>query len=146
MDVEVLPNQEATSRVAEGRLDAALINLNTSPPPDYTIAAVRAGMRLLEIKGPGVERLRLRHPFLVRTLIPPGTYPNQDKAIRTIGVDLLLLCRADFDDELAYEFMKAYFEVLARVNVAIDLDRAPAMAIPLHPSAVRYYRERELAQ
>jgi TRAP-type uncharacterized transport system substrate-binding protein len=93
-----------------------------------------------------VERLRLQHPFLVNTIIPKGTYPGQDRPLRTIGVDLLLLCRADLDDDLVRRLMEAYFAVLARSAPAIDFDRAPAMSIPLHPAAAQYYRQRELSR
>jgi TRAP transporter TAXI family solute receptor len=143
---ELLQNEDVSSRLVRGELDAAFMNLNIIPPPDHTIIATRAGARLLEIQGTSVERLRLQHPFLVRTLIPRATYPGQEAPIHTIGVDILLVCRADLDDDLVYRFMKAYFAVLARASPATDLDRAPAMAIPLHPAAVRYYRERELSQ
>lgn len=141
-----LPNEEVSNRLLRSELDAAFQNLNIIPPPDHTIAAMRAGAHLLEITGAPVEQLRLQHPFLLRTLIPRATYPGQDSPINTIGVDIVLVCRADLDDDLVYRLMKAYFAVLGRANPAIDLDRAPAMAIPLHPGAVRFYRERELSQ
>lgn len=147
-DVRVLPlgNEETSNRLLRGELDAAFMNLNIIPPPDHTIAAMRSGARLLEITGDPVEQLRLQHPFLLQALIPRGTYPGQDSPISTVGVDIVLVCRADLDDDLVYRLMKAYFAVLGRTNPATDLDRAPAMAIPLHAGAVRYYREREMSQ
>jgi len=39
----------------------------------------------------------LYYPLLKRMLIPAGTYPGQNVPVHTIGVDVLLVCRADLD-------------------------------------------------
>jgi TRAP transporter TAXI family solute receptor len=139
-----LPYADAAIRLANGELDAAFMTI--VPPGDPAVVATRAGARVLEIEGPAVERLRLQHPFLVNTIIPRGSYPGQTRPIRTIGVDLLLLCRADLADDLVYRLVEAYFAGLDRSIPAIDFDRAPATSIPLHPGAARYYRQRQLSR
>jgi TRAP-type uncharacterized transport system substrate-binding protein len=101
--------------------------------------------RLVDIEGPIVEELRTRYPYLKRTVIPAGTYPNQPHPVRTIGIEEVLVCRADLDEELVYAVMAAYFATFPAVT-PINLDRAPATPVPLHPGAARYYRQRELAQ
>jgi TRAP transporter TAXI family solute receptor len=136
------PYAQAATRLANGQLDAAFMTI--VPPGDPAVVATRAGARVLEIEGPAVERLRLQHPFLVNTIIPRGSYPGQTRPIRTIGVDLLLLCRADMEDDVVYRLVEAYFAGLD--TPAIDFDRAPATSIPLHPGAARYYRQRELSR
>jgi uncharacterized protein len=141
---EYLPVPEAVKRLASGQIDAAFMPV-VAPAPDATLAA-RSGARLLEIAGPKVEELRLQHPFLLRTLLPLGTYPGQHKSIHTIAVDLLLVCREDVDERLVYNFLQTYFANLARSTAATDLNRATAMSIPLHAGAARYYRERELSR
>ena len=83
----------------------------TVQPPQEPIArALRGGARLLEITGPEVDRLREHYPLLRRTLLPRGTYPGQDAPLHTVGVDLLLVCRADLDTETVYELTRARFE------------------------------------
>jgi TRAP transporter TAXI family solute receptor len=136
--------EPATVHVIRGDADAAFLTI--VPPGNTAVAATQAGARVLEIEGAAVERLRLQHPFLVNTIIPRGTYPGQDRPIRTIGVDLLLVCRADLDAGLVRRLMDAYFAVIARAAPAVDFDRAPAMSIPLHPAAAQYYRQRELSR
>jgi TRAP-type uncharacterized transport system substrate-binding protein len=109
-------------------------------------AAARSGARMLEIAGPEVEALRLQHPFLLRTRLPERTYPGQDKVVHTIAVDLLLVCRADANELVVYNFLQSYFSALARTTAVTDLGRATGMSIPLHAGAARYYRERELSR
>ena len=70
--------------------------------------------------------------------------------MHTIGVDNLLLCRSDLQDELVYELTKRFFDALPRLASEqpslrlMDFAQAPATPIPLHDGAARYYREREL--
>ena len=139
-----VPYPEAASRLAEGKLAAAFMTV--VPPADPVETAARAGARLIEIEGPAVERLRLQHPFFVNTTIPRGTYSGQETPIRTIAVDLLLVCRADLDGDLVSRVMEVYFSAQGQSTLAIDFDRAPGTSIPLHPAAARYYRQRELSR
>jgi hypothetical protein len=144
IDEEYVPVAEAVNRLIAGDLDAAFMPMVT--PGAEAARAARSGAQLLEIAGPKVEELRLQYPFLVRARLAEGTYPGQQKLVHTIAVDLLLVCRADADDLLVYDFLRSYFAALARTTAVIDLNRATAMSIPLHAGAARYYRERELSR
>jgi uncharacterized protein len=133
----------AIDKLLKGEVDAVIATV--SPPQDLIARALRGGARLMEIKGPEIDRLRVHYPLLRRTLLPRGTYPGQDVPLHTVGVDLLLVCRADLDTELVYELTRALFEEIPkRVRRQVDPHRAPATVIPLHPGAARYYREREM--
>src|ERR1700737_3040455 len=97
---EFAPYDAAVEKLLKGDVDALIV---TALPPQEPVArALRGGARLLEINGPEVEALRVHYPLLRRTLLPRGTYPGQDRPLHTVGVDLLLVCRADLDDELVY--------------------------------------------
>ena len=138
---ERLSNQDTLKQLSSGELDAAFLSLNAS-----VHTAVAGGARLIHIDGPWIEGLRQRYLFLQTVLVPAGTYAGQTEPIRTVGVDLLLACRADLDQSVVYRLIKAYFEGLQRSAPTTDLDRAPATPIPLHPGAARYYRERALSR
>lgn len=91
-----------------------------------------------------------RNHFLKSTRVPRGTYPGQDEDVLTLGQDILLVCRADVPEAIVYNLTRILFESaaeLARVHPAgraIDVERGATAAIPLHPGALRYYRERDL--
>lgn len=140
---EFAPYDVAADRLLNGDVDAMIATVQPAQEP--IARALRGGARLLEIKGPEVDRLRVHYPLLRRTLLPRGTYPGQDVPLHTVGVDLLLVCRADLDTELVYELTRALFEEIPkRVLRQVSPHRAPATVIPLHPGAARYYREREM--
>ena len=138
---ELTSQQDALKRLKAGELDAAFLTLNAAV---HTAAA--DGARLISIRGEWIESLRQQYPFLQNVLVPAGTYPGQRDPVETVGVDLLLACRGDLDDDVVYRIAKAYFDGLQRSAPATDLERAPATPIPLHPGAARYYRERALSQ
>jgi TRAP transporter TAXI family solute receptor len=83
-------------------------------------------------------------------MIPRDTYPGQSEPVQTIGVNSILLCRADLPDDLIYTLTKALFDSLERPSSPLarfpwlDTDGASATPIPLHAGAARYFREREL--
>ena len=136
------------SGVTDGTIDVGIISAGYPVPAIE--AGARAGLRFLDVDPIAVERVRENHPFFLPLTIPPRTYSAQATPIETVGVDNVLLCRADLDEELVYRLTKAFFEALPDLAAThpsaglIDADLAPATAIPLHAGAARYYREREL--
>ena len=140
---EFAPYEVAIERLLKGDVDAVILTIQ--PPQEPVTRALRGGARLLEIDGPAVDALRVHYPLLRRTLLPRATYPGQDTPLHTVGVDQMLVCRADLDDQVAYDLTRALFEEFPqRIRRRLDPQRAPATVIPLHPGAARYYREREL--
>lgn len=145
---ETLPFNEASRKLVAGRLDAAFVSAGY--PSQAVEIATRAGATLAPVDGPNIARFRGEYPFLRLTFVPGGIYPGHPRSIPTIGVDSLLLCRDGLDEDLVYNLTKAFFEVLPDLSSEVEslrlmnISRASATPIPLHPGAARYYREREL--
>src|SRR5262249_5295615 len=119
-------------------------------PAQIVATAVRRGARLIDVAGPQVDALRNEYPFLRKVALHEATYG--DGTIHTVGVDGLLLCRDDFDPELAYRMTKLLLETLPSLSsptgvlAHVDVRRTSATPVPLHPGAARYFRERELSR
>ena len=134
--------------LAGGELDAMF--LLSTYPIDAVSEAAAEGARLLPLAGPPIDRLIREYPFYSYMMIPRDTYPGQPQPVQTIGVNSILLCRADLPDELVYTLTKALFDSLERPASPLarfpwlEADSASATPIPLHAGAARFYREREL--
>ncbi len=83
-----------------------------------------------------------------RYVIPANTYPGQTKDINTISQPNVLVTRADLADDDIYQLTRAIYENLAylsaihKATAVMSIDKAIAgLPMPLHPGAVRYYRE-----
>ena len=124
----------------------------SSVPSEEVWRHTKAGARLLELRGPAVDRLRTTFPFFRSDIIPAGTYPGQNEPIHTVAVDVVLLARAGLDPSVVRRLTEALFRMLPQLSAELPFlqrmepERAPATPVPLHPGAVLYYRERELAR
>jgi TRAP transporter TAXI family solute receptor len=83
-----------------------------------------------------------------RFVIPKGTYPGQSEDIKTIAQPNFLAVRDDVDEEFVYLLTKTLYENLPflqaihKATKAMSIDKALAgLPLPLHPGAVRYYKE-----
>jgi hypothetical protein len=112
--------------------------------------AQTADARLIPIQRESLAAIQEGHHFLKSVVIPGGTYANQTEQILTVGMDVLLICRQDLPERLVHDMTAALFDAVPelsaahRAAAAIDPDRGPTTAVPLHPGAARYYREREI--
>ena len=138
---------EAITEMGKGKMDAMFamgFEANT-----FTAQALAQGQKLMSIEGAAVDRLRREYAFIRPVTIPAGTFPGQTSAVRTVGVNMVLVCRADLDEQLAYDLTRLYFAALPRIAAGgdvpgIDPQQAPLTPIPLHDGAARYFREAEL--
>jgi TRAP transporter TAXI family solute receptor len=135
-------------KLADGTVDAEFIT--GAYPADLVGAALAApGARLVPIQGSGISDLKEKYPFLRPVVIPANTYGQAD-AIRTVGVDVLFICRESLSEDIVYRMLTTFFDGIQDlaqrqpVFRSVSLSQAPATPIPLHPGAARFYREREL--
>tara|TARA_R110001606_G_scaffold396056_1_gene569464 strand:+ start:5555 stop:6220 length:666 start_codon:yes stop_codon:yes gene_type:complete len=84
-----------------------------------------------------------------RYVIPANTYPGQTKAVHTIAEPNFLATRSDVSENDVYLLTKSLYENLGylsaihQATAGMSIEKAiTGLAVPLHPGAVRYYRER----
>jgi TRAP transporter TAXI family solute receptor len=149
-DVQTVPNpRNALARLRSGEMDVRIF-ASGYPLSSLDDVGPESGVRLMPLDQEAIDRLRSRFPFFKPAVIPKGTYPGQDADYQTVGIDGLLLCRDTMPEELVYQMTRSLFEALPdlmREQPAarlINVGRAPATPVPLHPGAARYYRERDL--
>lgn len=105
--------------------------------------------RMVRVAGPSIERLTATHSYYVASVIPGGLYPGNPSDVPTFGTLALLITNRRQPDALAYGLVKAIFDNFADFRrlhpVLANLrreDLVPSEAvIPIHPGALRYYRE-----
>jgi uncharacterized protein len=145
---DFLSFSEVAAQMQDRTLDAGFI-VASYPVSAITDAAMTVGVRLIPVRRDAIDGILADHPFFRPVVIPANTYRDQTEPVETLGVDNLLVCREDLPEALVYELTKAFFESLPELAAAhaaarlIDPLQAAATPIPLHPGAVRYYREQE---
>ncbi|WP_206931550.1 TAXI family TRAP transporter solute-binding subunit [Roseococcus thiosulfatophilus] len=123
------------------------------PTPAVTQAFARAGdrLRFLQWNDEDIRRGNGRASLLVKGIIPAGTYPTQTTEWTTAKLPNYFACNAAVPEEDVYLVTKTIFENLPflnnihaatrEINLQESLGGYP---FPLHPGAIRYYRERGL--
>ena len=145
--VEYLPFAESVDLMKNRQLDATLQSAglgvaslkDLSTSTDITVVAVPK--EVVDKIGP---------PF-VSAVIPANTFSGQDKDVPTAAVANYLVTSSEVSDDLAYQMTKLIFESLPELANSqaaggeIKLENAAmGSPIPLHPGAIRYYKEKGL--
>lgn len=105
---------------------------------------------LVDVSGPAIDDMLHQHPEYERTVIAGGTYPGVKNDIQTLGVRSVVVTTTGLSDALAYGITKSVFENFddfRRLHPAFSMLSVSDMVgaggeVPVHPGAVRYYRER----
>jgi len=108
------------------------------------------GAKLIPLTGPGVEALVKKHPYYANATIPGGMYANNPNPTQTYGVLATMVTSAKVSDDTVYNLVKAVFDnfdEFKKLHPAFaHLDpkkmTKDGLSAPLHPGAVKYYKEK----
>lgn len=113
-----------------------------------TTASLGEQVQLLDVTADELEKVNAKYPLWVPYTIPANTYPNQTKPVNTIAQSNFLAVRDDVSEEDVYLLTKAIYENLGflknihKATSEMSLQTAiNGLPVPLHPGALRYYRE-----
>jgi TRAP transporter TAXI family solute receptor len=139
---------QAMDKIKDGNLDATLITAGT-PVAAITDAAQSHPIRVLPLAGAEVAALLKEQPYYTQVNLPANTYRGQTTAVPTIAVMAVWTAHDGVPDNVAYEVTKALYEntaIMGQVHVQgrnITLPTATAVgSVPMHPGALRYFREK----
>ena len=145
--VEYLPFAESVDLMKNRQLDATLQSAGLG------VASLKDLSTSTEISVVSVPKAvvdKIGPPF-VSVMIPANTYTGQDKDVPTAAVINYLVTSSAVSDDLAYQMTKLIFESLPELanshaaGKEIKLETAAlGSPVPLHPGAIRYFREKGL--
>lgn len=90
---------------------------------------------------------KINDPAYIAGVIPAGTYEGQTQAIPTATIPNVLVTNMNVTDEVAYEMTKSLFTNLPQLVAAHSAAKGivpangPKTPVPLHPGAIKYYKE-----
>lgn len=142
---------EAPRLLQDQRIDAFFCTLGH---PSATLKTAVSGprrVRFVPIAGPAVDRLVAEHGYYIKTRVPvTAFYTGADEAVdvETFGVVATLNASAQVPDEVVYQITRTVFDNFDTFKLkhpALASMRKEEMlgglAAPLHPGAMRYFRE-----
>jgi len=109
----------------------------------------RPGVRFLAVDSEHMKKILEMEPGLMETAIPAGAYKGLKADVPAVGTVTAIVINKDVSDDLAYNIVKTLYTnwpELAKVKKQAIDESKPENAllgarIPVHPGAMRYYKE-----
>jgi uncharacterized protein len=121
---------------------------SSHPTPGIQELATTTPIRLLSFSPEQVRTLNERDPLSSPITIAKGTYKNVDYDVQTVGVPVGMFATTKMDEQTAYAVTKAFWAKRDEMAVknpwwaAVKPEQVAVFAgTPMHPGALRYYRE-----
>lgn len=145
--VEYLPFAESIELIKNRQLDATLQSAGLGVA---SLKDLANSLDVTVVSVPDAVVKKMGAPF-ISGKIPANTYKGQTEDVSTAAVVNYLVTRKDVSDATAYQMTKLFYEnlpaLVAAHSAAKDInlkDAAKSPPLPLHPGAIKYYKEKGL--
>lgn len=150
INAEGLQQGEASRALIDKKVDAFFYTVgNPSAAIDEPAQSIDAD--LIPINTKVIKDFISDKPYYVLATIPSGTYKGIMHDTETYAVKATVVTSEAVSDKLVYDYVKTVFENLeelkglhAAFKILAPKDMLGGLTAPLHPGAVKYYKERGL--
>ncbi len=141
---------EAPGLLQDGRIDAFFYTVGH---PSGAIKEATAGARkvhFVPITGPGIDKMIKDKPYYAKSFIPVKLYPNatNKENVPTFGVKATFVTSAKEPDKVVYAITKEVFDnfdsfkkLHPAYQVLTKKSMLEGLSAPIHPGAMKYYKE-----
>lgn len=138
---------DTVSLMKDGHLDWAHLSGGL---PTSSIMEVNSSVDIdiFPIKGEIRDRFLEKYPYYIPFTIPAGTYIGFNEDIETVAAVAYFVVNKGVSERLVYDIAKAIGENIDRIrgihgslaNFSLE-DAVKGIKVPLHPGALKYYKE-----
>jgi TRAP transporter TAXI family solute receptor len=139
--------EDMTKKLLSGDYNA-LVLTGGAPFPAAKELEAKEPLNFISPSVEEIDLIRKAMPELTPSTIAAATYSSLEKDYSTIGVYNFTIGRSDLPDDLTYQLVKVIYENHSRLVAASSAasETVPQNVVkntflPLHPGALRYYRE-----
>jgi TRAP transporter TAXI family solute receptor len=155
-DFAAIGEAQSTEDLCEGKVDA-LIYIAGQPNKVVQSAVNDCDARIIPVEGAEIDRLLADHPYYLNSIIAGGTYSGNPTNIHTIGVKAILVASTHTSNTVVREVLNSifnHFESFVHMHSALSYltERELFMyatstgSAPLHDEALKFYKEKEIAE
>ncbi len=144
-----LKSSEQSAALCDGKIDATIWAAGL-PNGSSQEATSTCDVKILSLKGSAINKLLAENTSYAAATIPGGMYPGNPKDIASWGPKATFVTSAKTSDEVVYQLVKSVFDnfdsfkklhpAFAFLNES-DMIK-DGLTAPLHPGAVKYYKQR----
>lgn len=144
--------KDSVALMKDGHIDA-FVGLTTVPNSSFIALDFRPGIRFLPVEDQIADKFIRQNPGFWKTTIPAGAYKGVKNSVKTLATATILIINKKVPDDLVYKmtaaFWKNHGQMLkvhknwGNVKLATALKAA---TVPVHPGALKYYKEKGVAK
>ncbi|WP_220495761.1 TAXI family TRAP transporter solute-binding subunit [Oceanospirillum sediminis] len=139
---------EQSKALCDNKIDAMVYTVG-HPSGSIKEATTSCDSVIVEVSGKAVDSLVSQNDFYRTATIPAGMYRGTNQDVKTFGVGATFVSSAKVPDEVVYTVVKSVFENFdtfrklhpAFANLKKEEMVKDGLSAPLHPGAVKYYKE-----
>ncbi len=139
---------EQSQALCDGNIDAFFYTVG-HPSGAIKEATTSCDSVLVNVDNEATQTLVEENPYYRVATIPGGMYRGNDEDVTTFGVAATFVTSTAVPDDVVYEVVKAVFENFdsfkrlhpAFANLQKEEMVSDALSAPLHPGALKYYKE-----
>ncbi len=143
-----LTSTEQSSALCDGNIDAFGYTVGV-PNAGVAVATDGCDARIISLNTEIEKQLVADNPYYAFATIPAGTYKTTTEDVTTFGVMATFVTSESQDEQTVYEVTRAVMENIedfrqlhpAFANLQPENMIKDGMSAPLHPGAMRYYKE-----
>ena len=143
-----LKSAEQSDALCDNKVDAIVFTVG-HPNGSIQEATTACDSKLVNVTGKAVDELVKNHPYYRYATIPGGMYRNNPEDTHTFGVGATFVTSAKVPEDVIYNIVKSVFEnfdQFKKLHPAFaNLKKAEmikdGLSAPLHPGAIKYYKE-----
>ncbi|MGE4528985.1 MAG: TAXI family TRAP transporter solute-binding subunit [Rhodospirillaceae bacterium] len=141
-----LPSGAQVNSLKDGTIDA-VFGVTGSPAPWLLDLETTHDVKLIQLSDSDIAKLSKAYPFWSIDDIPANTYKNQTKPYKAVSFWNFVVVKKDAREDVVYDLVKTTYEhykdmlVVSKSAAGIKLENVSKMTVPLHPGALKYYKE-----
>ncbi|MCG7491051.1 TAXI family TRAP transporter solute-binding subunit [Vibrio sp. Of14-4] len=148
-----LKASEQSKALCDGKLDA-MIYVVGHPSAAIQEATTSCDSDIIEVSGPKIDQLIAEASYYRNATVPGGTYKGNPNDVNTFGVGATFVSSTAVSEEVIYHIVKSVFENFnnfkklhpAFAHLKKEEMVKSGLTAPLHPGALKYYKEAGLIQ
>lgn len=139
--------EQAADALTDGNIDAIVVQSAAPAPAITQLTASNKQIRILSIEDDYLNKILKEATYYSKVVLPKTMYGIEPAT--TIYTSLVVVVNKNMSEDLAYRITKALFENVEVIKNShpsaneLDIKEAvKALPAPLHPGAVKYYKEK----
>ncbi len=143
-----LKASEQSKALCDNQIDAMVYTVG-HPSGSIQEATTSCDATLVNVTGDAVDKLVADNPYYAKATIPGGMYRGNPDDTQTFGVRATLVTSADEPDDVVYALVKSVFDNFdefkklhpAFAHLTPEEMVTKGISAPIHPGALKYYKE-----